>query len=241
MRLRVVCLDCLMERPGAESLQVIPFPHDYIVDFTCDRGHRNLQYIQEADWKILITSGGVALSDGYPMEAVSAIAAGVERFSEFAARAICKSLNTSDDVIQGTWKHVSRQSERQIGAFAFLYAVRFNSHPPMMPPKQVEFRNAVIHRGEQPTPEQVESYGDAAMTFVFAAHDALRSHHEQALDDTYLDQVAEKAKRLKERGGHRGMSIPNLFRVVLTDSGSRKSFREAVAELRLDRPGDPGL
>jgi hypothetical protein len=237
MRLPVVCIDCLMQRPGFETLQIIPFPHDYIIDFTCDRGHRNLEYVQEADWEVLITSAGLALSEGYPMEAVSAIAAGVERFAEFATKAICKSFNTSDDVIETTWKQVSRQSERQIGAFAFVYAARFNSAPPMMPPKQVEVRNAVIHRGAQPRPEQVEIYGDAAMTFVFAVHDALSTSYEAALKSTYLDQVAEKAKRLQERGGIRGLSIPNLFRVVLTEPSARKSFRQAVADQGFYRQG----
>src|SRR5262245_12543889 len=115
MRLPTTCHECLQIDSLDTELEFIQFPHDFIVDFTCSkRGHRNIAYIQELDWEMLITSAGIALSEGYPMEAVSGIAAGVERFMEYVTKVLCGSFGVSREAFEAAWKDVSRQSERQL-------------------------------------------------------------------------------------------------------------------------------
>ena len=213
------------------------FPNDFIVDYTCAKaGHRNLVYIQEPNWEMLITSGGIALSEGYPMEAVSGIAAGLERFTEFASRAILKSFGANDQAANGAWKHMSRQSERQIGGFVMLYAARYCEEAPMMPNKQVEFRNRVIHRGEIPSVEKVHEYGEEVFRFIFLVYDQLNVSHRDFWFQVHLDDIREKAGEVRRRGGHgTGISIPSFFRAVLDDPAQRRSFRETIDKYSIYR------
>lgn len=230
MRLPVICNECLKVDSRNARVDILQFPNDFIVDFICAKaGHRNLAYIQEPSWEMLITSAGIALSEGYPMEAVSGIAAGVERFLEFASRAICKSFDVKAEVFNEAWKHMSRQSERQLGAFAMLYAARFCEEVPMIPNKQVEFRNRVIHRGEIPSVDGVHDFGNSAFSVIFRVYDRLTPSYRNSWNEVHFDDIREKAAEVRRRGGSgTGMSIPSFFRVVLDTPAERISFQETI-------------
>ncbi len=66
-----------------------------------------------------------AISDEYYREAVSSFAASVERFFEFALRVILSKTKTPPSIVEAGWAKVASQSERQFGAYVFLYATTF--------------------------------------------------------------------------------------------------------------------
>ena len=79
------------------------------------------------------------------------------------------SASCPDTLVQDCWKQVSSQSERQLGAFIFLWAATFRTIPKLLPPKEVELRNEVIHKGRIPAKDRAIKYGEAVL-------EVLRTH-----------------------------------------------------------------
>lgn len=103
---------------------------------------------------LLFESGISALLDSYNRESVTSAAASLERFYEFTIRIIIKNSSINDGLLENIWKYVSSQSERQLGAFIFLYTLKFETTPPLLNNKMIQFRNNVIHKGYFPNKEE---------------------------------------------------------------------------------------
>ena len=95
-------------------------------------------------------------------EAISSFAASVERFFEFSLRVLSRNRQVPPQIFDVVWRVVSKQSERQLGAFVFLYAASFAEEPHILSNRMTELRNDVIHRGKLPDQKQVLEFGDAA-------------------------------------------------------------------------------
>jgi hypothetical protein len=106
----------------------------------CDRGHETVTCLQQMKFEVLMDLAAYAITDGYYREAVSSFAAALERFQEFYIRVQCDRQKIAAAGVEAAWKHVSAQSERQLGAFAFAYLGANGTPPPMLSPKDVKFR-----------------------------------------------------------------------------------------------------
>jgi len=73
------------------------------------------------------------------------------------------------------WKEVSSQSERQLGAFVFVWATNFGKAPALLPNALVKFRNEVIHKGKIPSKEEALRYGDAVLGVLRPKLSALKA------------------------------------------------------------------
>lgn len=141
--------------------------------------------------------------DGYAREAVASFAAALERFFEFYVRAFAleRASGTEGDfagalaALDGTWRHVASQSERQLGMFALAYLLREGREPDFLTAKALgtDFRNRVIHRGSLPRREEVEAYAAR----VFALIDRLlnelgpgAAHAELAQEQAFAAHLA---------------------------------------------------
>jgi len=130
-----------------------------LVLVTCPEGHRSATVTQLPKYEVLFRSGTSALIDGYANEAVSSFAAALERLYEFFIRVVSRKLDISQDTFEMSWKHVAAQSERQFGAFCFLYALETGSAF-SVPSKFPTFRNKVLHRGYIPPMSKVYEYAE---------------------------------------------------------------------------------
>jgi hypothetical protein len=83
------------------------------------------------------------------------------------------------------WKPLSKQSERQLGAFIAAHLTLLSAPPPMLANKQVEFRNRVIHHGYIPTNDEAIEFGDAVLSLIQTVLDSLRAVAPTALSSTY--------------------------------------------------------
>ncbi|MGD1019376.1 MAG: hypothetical protein ABSA12_08660 [Verrucomicrobiia bacterium] len=118
---------------------------------------------------------GYALNDGYYREAVSTVAVSLERFYEFCIATVCAKIGIPEDEYNKTWKNISNQSERQLGAFLFLYLTENRRACEFAPQKYTELRNKVTHKGYFPSREETVEYGQWALTFMTKMYAELES------------------------------------------------------------------
>jgi hypothetical protein len=155
MRIATTCPFC-----DYQNRKLIPIDvelnNDLFLTFTCENGHENTRYIETERFSVLFDSGMFALEDGYSREAVASFAASVERMYEFFIRVVCRKHAVEEEALNGTWKQVANQSERQLGAFCLLYLLTKKESPKS--PPMVEFRNKVIHKGYIPSCSETMKY-----------------------------------------------------------------------------------
>ncbi|MEW6420669.1 MAG: hypothetical protein AB1511_02920, partial [Deinococcota bacterium] len=151
MHFPTTCPTCAREVPVEFADSAV---HDVVCPFC---GARYVVYVRKHKFEVLFDLGTKALLDGYAREAVASFAAALERFFEFYVRAFAleRAAGAESDVgealaaLDATWRHVSSQSERQLGMLALAYLLRERRAPDFLTPGALgtDFRNRVIHRG----------------------------------------------------------------------------------------------
>lgn len=179
------------------------FADSAVHDLTCPHcGAEFCVLVRKHKFEVLFDLGTRALMDGYAREAVATFAAALERFFEFYVRSYVLERMADGDAdfagalaaLDGTWKHVSAQSERQLGMFALAYLLREGRPPDFLTPQALgsDFRNRVVHRGALPRREEVEAYAAR----VFALIDRLLTELGEGAAHAALAQEAEFAAHL---------------------------------------------
>jgi len=170
MKIWVHCKKCF-EETGNNALASYPVDiiEEPVLDFTCPNGHNSKYHFQKVKYQFLFESSFRALIDGYYMEAVLGFTASLERFYEFFCKFVCIKNGLGVEGFLGTWKLVTKQSERQLGAFLFLYLLENKSH---FDSKKYNFevlktfRNKVIHNGYLPSEKETIDYGDGVFEII---------------------------------------------------------------------------
>lgn len=187
VRLLVPCMQCFQEfgKP-TEEFSHVEFCDDGRYEIKCSFGHETTTVLQQQKFEVLFDIGAHAILDGYYREAVSSFTSSLERFYEFALRVLLEKASKSDELFQSCWKKVASQSERQVGAFVFLWASNFGEPPELLSNTQVSFRNDVIHKGKIPTREEATRYGNSVLDVLRPKVLALKEHFsEEVLKVTY--------------------------------------------------------
>ena len=176
MKLLLSCMVCQKEhgKPSFE-LMMVEYRDDGRYESTCSKGHTQTTLLQEQKLELLFEIGANAVLDGYYREAVSSFTSSLERFYEFAIKLACAHDRMSDDIYSDCWKSVSNQSERQLGAYIFLWGAHIKSRPMLLKNKDVSFRNAVIHKGKIPTKEEAQSYGAKVYDLIVSSLAQIRA------------------------------------------------------------------
>ena len=194
MILRLICPKCVYEaaKKQLSSASVsVPSPISRIADdgkyeVKCALGHESIVFVDNVKFELLFELGVNSLVDGYPREAVSSFTAALERFYEFYWRVVMCHLAISFEEIDKTWKSISKQSERQLGAFVTAHFALMNTSPKLLNTNQeVKFRNQVIHDGYVPKIEEAISYGNTVMHLINQALNGLRENAFAAVEATY--------------------------------------------------------
>ncbi len=135
---------------------------DSLYEFTCLKGHQNKFRLQGIKYQFLFESAFGALIEGYYLEAVLGFTSSLERFYEFYSKFVCYKAGLNNYEFMKAWKQVSNQSERQFGAFLFLYAIEQKAsfeESKFKIQDQKAFRNKVIHKGYLPSEAETVDYG----------------------------------------------------------------------------------
>ena len=165
----------------------------------CGRGHTSFVVLNNLKFELLFEMGLNALVDGYGREAVSSFAAALERFYEFYWRVAMTHLLVPAEALMDAWKVLSRQSERQLGAYISVALMITKELPRLLNPnKEIEFRNNVIHKGYIPTVAEATEFGDAVMTLINGELEKLRRTTPEALNETYKTLLPKGRGNAKE-------------------------------------------
>lgn len=170
MKIWLTCLKC-HELLGANALSSYPteIVENRRYEFTCINGHKNTYHLQGIKYQILFESSFMALIQGFYLEAVLGFTASLERFYEFFCKFVCHKHAVENGEMNSTWKMVENQSERQFGAFLFLYAVEEKKsfdEKHFKIQKMKKFRNKVIHKGYLPGEKETVEYAELVFEMI---------------------------------------------------------------------------
>lgn len=173
MRIPMRCKECCIQ--NLPSLNPTRSPFIELNDsgryeLVCDYGHSTIASLQIEKFKILYEVGAYAILDGYYREAVTSFTASLERFYEFFIRAKMLEEGHTIESISAMWNLVKSQSERQLGAFIFLYSQSFGSPPALLSNSKTTFRNEVVHKGKIPSRREALDYGEAILDVINPLH-----------------------------------------------------------------------
>ena len=135
---------------------------------TCQDGHSANFRLQQEKFELLFDQGAMALLDGYSRESVASFASSLERFIEYFLKTVCFNKNLPFNDFEKAWKSISKQSERQNGAFYFIQLLEWGQLLFPLDEKKVSFRNQVIHQGYIPTKEDAIAFGDYVLQYIFS-------------------------------------------------------------------------
>lgn len=158
MKVKFFCMECKVD---VET----NFTEEKVYQLKCVNGHEFKAFLQKEKFEILFQIGINAIEDGYFREAISSFAASLERFHEYYIKIVYSHRGLS---VVTPWKEVSRYSERQLGAFIFLYFIENGQNPTLLNPNtDVPFRNNVIHKGVIPTKEKTIEFGQKVIDIIY--------------------------------------------------------------------------
>ncbi len=176
---------------SAHIIGTVEFRDDGRYEITCPKGHSSITLLQQQKFELLFDIGAYAIVDGYYREAVSSFTSSLERFYEFFIKVICISKETEWNNLLDTWKMVSNQSERQLGAFIFLYLQEVGEKPNLLSKSKINFRNEVIHKGKIPTREQAVNYGQAILDVVRPILNLLKKDYSEAIQQATFRHLSD--------------------------------------------------
>ncbi|MFT5146638.1 MAG: hypothetical protein ACI9H1_001362 [Polaribacter sp.] len=166
MKIKFQCSKCFLE--NINTYDFVQVRDEDLYEYKCSRGHVNLYFVKNEKFELLMESALYAIQDGYYREAISSLTSSLERLQEFLIKVLFRKYNTSERVFDTAWKKVSQQSERQLGAFIFLYVKEYRELPDNLTDNERKFRNSVIHKGRFPTYEETLKYGQRILDITYS-------------------------------------------------------------------------
>lgn len=234
MKLHLSCMRCGFENFDSPGYAFMHLNDENVYNYTCKNGHINAVIHQQEKFELLFESASNAIANGYFREGVSSIAASLERFYEFCLRVFSVENSLPDDVFLTAWKSISKQSERQLGAFIFQYNFQFGKMPSMLSNSQIEFRNDVIHKGNFPTFEKTINYAQATIDNIHSIMTDLKTNCNESLEKVISDRLKKmsiKAFEVTDRPTSlTTYTIINLMRKV--EDYSSVNFEQYILDLQ---------
>ena len=185
MKIRWTCARC--DKDACQCETEVQLNDTGIYKVKCNGGHAMVAIMNQPKFITLIDMGIFALLDGYPREAATNIAAALERFYEFCIYVIAQKNGMSHELFDDMWK-LTKLTERQYGAFCFLYSLEFNKTPPKLR-KWTEFRNEITHTGYIPSFEEVINETEQVWHFIGDTFYQLVVAYPQIVTDTFAKNL----------------------------------------------------
>ena len=197
MRLPFTCMTCAFEGGGnsfPRYPKYVELRDDGRYEFTCEQGHTTITVVQEQKFEVLFDLGAYAILDGYYREAVASFTSSLERFYEFFVKAYLFESGLSKEIFDKAWKNVSQQSERQLGAFIFMYCRAFSDSPDLLHQNQIKLRNDVIHKGKIPTRDEAVAYGEAVLNVIRPILNRVKNDFPEGVQSTIFNHLMDRRK-----------------------------------------------
>lgn len=232
MLIPVICPKCTTKEKMTpqwyqDSLRDVADNGYYKTKCTC--GFEFLTIIQQQKFELLFQIGAYALKSGDPRGAVSSFASSLERCYEFIIRTILCHNDIHEFLVAEIWKQVSSQSERQLGAFIFLYTQQVGMKPEMLHHKKVAFRNQVIHKGKIATRKEALDFGQAVLDIERSLLVQVKAHCDRAMRQVVLSQMNDCAQKEGDLPAIT-TTIPTI--ISLNYVVPEKTLEDSIADLK---------
>lgn len=231
MKIQLSCLDCSVQRT-TQGWLFADLRDDGLYDVRCQLGHTRTVGLGNLKFELLFESGALAILDGYNLEAVASFSAALERFLEFYITAVSLKHDVSIEQLDQSWRLVSIQSERQLGAFLLLYLIENKRAALYIDRSKVEFRNKVIHKGYVPTQAEALDYGEHVFDFVGRIFKELKKMSEDFVASAIAVDHRRKMKKMPKTQSKCMTTQLTMMNATSVDSAFATSFRESLTALR---------
>ncbi|WP_313449883.1 hypothetical protein [Pseudescherichia sp.] len=234
MKLPLACAQCMQEDiMNAMTGTIVGFNDDGRYEVTCQKGHSSITILQQQKYEILFEIGAYAIIDGYYREAVSSFSSALERYYEFFIKVICISKGVDMEKSLEAWKEVSKQSERQLGAFIFIHLLETGSKPTLLKSKLINFRNEVIHKGKIPSRDEAVEYGQAVLDVIQPLIKKLRENHSKAIATAIAHHVFSTRHPYDDALAVSTTYLTTILSLSYGEStNSEVNLNEAISKLR---------
>lgn len=158
--------------------------------------HLCVVYLTNFKFDLLFESSLNAIKDNYYRDAVVSAATSLERFYEHCIEILVQKVDKKkkDEV----WKFVRKHSERQLGAFCYLFLNSVDALPLVLEPKLVEIRNSVVHKGRFPTKVEAIIFAEAVCKIIENNYNMLLNTFSKEISE-YRDNFKNKIKEEAEK------------------------------------------
>lgn len=236
MRIPLACMKCFQENGKPDDV-VYPaeLQDNGLYWMKCRGGHETVTCLQEQKFELLFDLGANAIVDGYYREAVSSFTSALERFYEFYVQVICEKSKVSEDAFTATWKKVAAQSERQLGAFAFVFLVEKAAPPQLLPDAMTKFRNDVIHKGKIPSRQEAVDYGQEVLNLVTPVLRELKTQHTDQVGKIVGRHISATRKQIAGTPHTSFMSIGTTISLTRANSEPQPTIQDTLLELERKR------
>ena len=208
IRLPLICKTCLAARISDESetqlgntpkiedlLELYELQEKGYIKFVCGAGHINFTMLQDPKFAFLFEIALNAIVDGYYREAVATFAAALERFYEYYATIASMKNKVPEVVFNEAWKELSKQSERQLGAYLLLYLQMNEGKAPSLSSDATNMRNRVVHQGLIPTKGEAIKFGNHVLIIIRQVLEQLYKNDIKIIHDEMFKRLrAHKAE-----------------------------------------------
>lgn len=163
------------------NYNILANPDDNISIIQCSSMHASVAYFTNKKFDLLFESGLKAIKDYYFRESVASVSASLERFYQYSIEVLLND-NIYEQLFEKAWKTISNQSERQLGAFIFLYLNEFGELPIALSSDLIGFRNKVIHKGYFPTYEETIEFAEKTLEVIESIHSRLKKEKLKSIE-----------------------------------------------------------
>lgn len=217
MRLYLICKECVAEAKAEEkgdfsrALNPALYTRQSFYEFTCRSGHTNTIILKEQLFEVLFEMAAVAYVEDYYRDAVATAAAALERFYEFVIKLLLRNKNVNEESIEKLWKQVSKQSERQLGAYLFLFLSELSVEPISLLSDEAGFRNTVIHQGHIPTKKEAFEF---LLSIYSIIKDILLILYDHKMKDSIEHSIKLHEKTTMKEAGEREFTHMSTATIV---------------------------
>ncbi|KVD05806.1 hypothetical protein WI89_18310 [Burkholderia ubonensis] len=160
----------------------------------------------------------------------------LERIYEFYIRVSSRAKGTPEETVEAAWKNVAAQSERQFGAFQFLYMLD-QSRPFKLEPRITETRNKVVHRGKIVREAEALEFAENVYSVIQHLQTELQSKFPQFVAEEVEREMKVKLSQVPEGVNHITLSTAtvNVDKSKNEVTGVVTKFIEHVAAIHQSR------
>ncbi|MGE8453641.1 MAG: hypothetical protein ACN6OP_24150 [Pseudomonadales bacterium] len=175
-----------------DEAALIEIGNENLHQVLCDKGHKFHLVLAQQKHEILFEVATHAIVDGYYREAISSFAASLERYYEFFIKVIA--IDWPAGQFASAWKHVTSQSERQLGGYIFVYNNVFRTSPEILSPKLTQLRNSVVHKGIIPSRSEAVTFGKEVAKLINDGCNLLRRKNLNKVEEIIRQTICPEDK-----------------------------------------------